>query len=64
MVAPVIIVLHEGLDLAFQIARREVIFQQDVVVQGLVPALDLVLGLGVEGGTPDLLPVGLPDSRR
>ena len=45
MVAPVIVVLHEGADLRFQVSRQVVVFEQDAVLQGLMPALDLALGL-------------------
>jgi hypothetical protein len=46
----VIIVLDEGLDLRLEVAGQEVVFQQDAVFQGLVPALDLALGLRVYRG--------------
>lgn len=46
MVSPVIVMFGEGLDLSFEIARQEVVFQQDTIFEGLVPALDLALGLG------------------
>ncbi len=49
MVAVVIVVIDEGADLAFQITRQEVVLQQDAVLQRLMPALDLALGLGVIG---------------
>ena len=49
MVAPVIVMLDERLDLGFEIARQEVVFQQDAVLQGLVPALDLTLHLRFHG---------------
>ncbi len=45
MVAPVIIVLDEHLDLAFEITRQDVVFEQDAVLQCLMPTLYLVLGL-------------------
>ncbi len=45
MVALVIVVVDEGFDLGFEIARQEVVFQQDAVLQGLMPALNLTLGL-------------------
>ena len=45
MIAPMIIALDEGCDLGFEIARQEVVLQEDAVLQGLVPALDLALGL-------------------
>ena len=47
VVTLVIVVLDEGLDLALEVAGQEVVFQQDAVFQGLVPALDLaLLGFG------------------
>ena len=49
VVALVVVMLDEGLDLLFEIAREEVILQQHAVLQGLMPALDLALGLWVEG---------------
>ena len=44
MVAAVVVVCHEGLDLILQIARRVVALQQDAVFQRLVLALDLAPG--------------------
>ena len=32
-----------------------VVFEQDAVLQGLMPALDLALGLGVIGGAADVI---------
>ena len=46
----VIVVLDERFDLAFEVTGQEVVFQQDAVLEGLVPALDLALGLGMERG--------------
>ena len=46
----VVIVLDEGLDLGLEVAGQEVVLQQDAVFQGLVPALDLALGLRVHRG--------------
>ena len=46
MIADVVIVLDEGADLPFEISGQVVVVEQDVVLQGLVPALDLSLGLG------------------
>ena len=48
MVAAMVVVLDERFDLALEIAGQEVVFQQNAVLQGLVPALDLALGLGME----------------
>ena len=47
VVSLVIVVLDEGLDVGFEVAGQEVVFQQDAVLEGLVPALDLALGLRV-----------------
>src|SRR3546814_4753834 len=44
----------EGLDLGFEVAGQEVVLQQDAVFQGLVPALDLALGLRVHGRAADM----------
>jgi hypothetical protein len=46
MAAAVVVVIDEGADLPFEVSRQEVVFQQDAVLQGLVPAFDLALGLG------------------
>ena len=48
VVAPVVIVLDERLDLLLQVTGQEVILQEDAVLQGLVPALNLALCLGME----------------
>lgn len=45
MVTLVVVVLDEGFDLVLKIAAQDVVFQQDAVLQGLVPAFDLPLGL-------------------
>ena len=50
VVALVVIVLNEGFDLGLEVAGQEVVFQQDAVFQGLVPALDLALGLRMHRG--------------
>jgi hypothetical protein len=54
VVTLVIVVLDEGFDAGFQIAGQEVVFQQNPVLQGLVPAFDLALGLGVERGAANM----------
>ena len=45
VIAVVIVVLDEGLDLSFKVARQIVVLEQDAVFQSLMPALDLALGL-------------------
>src|SRR5580693_3128243 len=44
VIAQVIVVNDEGLDLGFEIARRVIVFEQDTVLERLMPALDLALG--------------------
>ena len=45
MEALVIVVIDKGRDLCLEIARQEVVFEQDAVLEGLMPTLDLALGL-------------------
>jgi len=45
MIAIMIVVLDEASDVGFEIAGQIVVFKQDAVLQGLMPALDLALGL-------------------
>jgi len=45
VVAPVIVLIDEGADPRLQITRQEVVFEQDTVLQGLMPAFDLPLCL-------------------
>ena len=47
VVAAVVVVLDEGADAGLEIARQIVVLQQDTVLQGLMPTLDLALGLGM-----------------
>ena len=55
VIALMIVVLDEGIDLGFEIAGQIVIFQQYPVLQGLVPSLDLALGLRMVGSATDML---------
>ena len=54
MVALMIIVLDEGLDLDLEVAGQEVVLQQDAVFERLMPPLDLALRLRVEGRAADM----------
>ena len=54
VVAPVIVVLDERRDPAFEVSGQEVVLQQDAVFQRLVPALDLSLGLRMERGAANM----------
>ena len=49
MVTLVVVMFDEGADLVFEIAGQIVVLQQDAVFQGLMPTLDLALGLRVMG---------------
>ena len=45
MIAMMIVMIDESLDLRLKVRREEVIFQQDAVLQCLMPSLDLTLCL-------------------
>src|SRR6188472_230784 len=55
VVSQVIVVSDEVADLGFEIARQIIVLEQDAVLKGLVPALDLALGLGMERGATDMI---------
>ena len=44
-----VVMLDEGGDRRLELALQVVVFQQDAVFEGLVPALDLALRLGMVG---------------
>ena len=54
MIALMIVVLDEPIDLGFEITGQIVVFQQYRVLQGLVPSLDLALGLRMLGSASDM----------
>jgi len=47
MVSAIVLVLDEGAVLRLQVPRQVIVLQQDAVLQGLMPTLDLTLGLGI-----------------
>src|SRR5690606_40988827 len=47
VVTSVVIMLAEGFDMGLRVTGQEVIFEQDAILEGLMPALDLALGLGM-----------------
>lgn len=53
--APVIIVIDEGFDPRLEFAGQVRVLEQDAVLQRLVPALDLALGLRVAVCAADVL---------
>ncbi len=55
VIAGVVVVLDKGADLPFEIARQVVVIEQDAVLEGLMPALDLALRLRVIRRTPHML---------
>ena len=55
MVALVIVIFDERLNLRFQIAGQIIVLQQDAVLEGLVPTLDLALCLRMEWCTAYML---------
>ena len=55
VIAPMIVVLDEGLDLAFEITGQEVVFQEDAVLERLMPALDLALCLRMHRGAANMI---------
>ena len=55
VVALVVVVIDEGADLVFEIAGQIIIFKQDPVLQRLMPALDLALGLRVIRCAPNVI---------
>ena len=54
VVAPVIVVIDEPIDAGFKITGQVVVFQQDAVLERLMPALDLALCLRMVGRTPNV----------
>ncbi len=55
VIARVLVVLDKGPDLRLQVAGQVIMFEQDAVLERLVPALDLALGLGMAWSAPDVL---------
>ena len=55
VVALVIVIFDERLNLRFQIAGQIIVLQQDAVLEGLVPTLDLALCLRMECCTAYML---------
>src|SRR4249920_2001965 len=55
VIAGMVVMRHEGGDLAFEIAGQVVVLKQDAVLERLMPALDLTLGLRVIRGAADML---------
>src|SRR3954467_4810140 len=54
VVTLVVVMIDEGVDLSLEIAWQVVVLEQDAVLQRLMPALDLALGLGMEGSATNV----------
>ena len=54
MVTPVIVVVDEARDLGFEITGQVVVLEQNAVLERLVPALDLALGLRMARGAANM----------
>jgi hypothetical protein len=55
MIAGVVVAVDEGRDALFEIARQAIVVEQDAVLERLMPALDLALGLRVVGRAADMI---------
>ena len=49
VVAPMIVVIDEVIDVRFEVTRQVVVFEEDAVLERLMPPLDLALRLRVAG---------------
>jgi hypothetical protein len=54
VVSRMVVLRHEGGDLAFEIAGPVIVLKQDAVLERLMPALDLALCLRVTRGAADV----------
>lgn len=55
VVSAMVVVLDEGCDLGFQVLLEVVVFQEDAVLQRLMPTLDLALRLRMTGSAVNLI---------
>ena len=55
VVSQMIVVSDELADPGFEIAWQIVVLKQDAVLQGLMPSLNLALGLGMKWGATDMI---------
>ena len=55
VVSAMIVMFDEGRDLGFEVLLEEVVFEQDAVLERLMPAFDLALRLRVAGSAMDLV---------
>ena len=55
VVTMVVVVIDEGFDLPLQITWQVIVLQKNTVLHGLVPALNLALGLGMMRRTSHMI---------
>ena len=55
VIALMVVVTDERIDLRFKVSGQEVVFQQDAVLQSLMLSLDLALGLRMMWGAPNMV---------
>ena len=60
VISAMIVMIDEGCDLGLKVLREVIIFQQNAVLERLVPALDLALGLRMTRRTTDVLDISSP----
>lgn len=51
----IVVMIHEGGDLVFKVTGQEVVFQQYLVLEGLMLALDFTLCLRMVGGSSNVI---------
>ncbi len=64
VVAVVVVVADKGFDLCFKIAGQIVVFQQDAVLEGMMPSLDLALSLGMIRSAANVLHIAIVEPFR
>ena len=57
MIAAMIVVLDKGADLRLELARKIIVFEENAVLERLMPTLDLALRLRMQGRAADMLDV-------
>ncbi len=61
VIAPMVVVRDERIDLSFEIAGQIIVLEQDAVLERLMPSLDLALGLGMTWRAAKMLDVPLAE---
>jgi hypothetical protein len=56
MIAPMVVVIDEPANAGLKVTRQEVVFQENAVLERLMPTFDLALCLGMVGRAATVLP--------